>query len=168
MKRLCFLFLLFAAVGGRPATAAPPGVYAFGDSSLEQGNFFVLPDGVGQAAAPPSPPYFQRDGFIRDSNGPVWVEIAFPGIRPVKAGAPYGRRVNFGFDGARTGTGSINERGEGTGVLAQVGMFETLRASGDISPTADDVFVIDAGPNDVFHALFFAPGDPAVAARKAA
>lgn len=167
MKRFCVL-LVGCLLGCGAAASAPVGVYAFGDSALEQGNFYTLPDGVGAAAAPPSPPYFSKGGFIRDSNGPVWVEIAYPGMRPVRAGAPYGRRVNFGFDGARTGTGSINAGGVGTGVLAQVRMFEKLRASGDISPQADDIYVIDAGPNDVFQAIFFAPSDPSVAARKAA
>lgn len=131
------------------AGAQTPGVYVFGDSAVEQGNRYAIPG----AAQPPSPPYYSVGGFISDSNGPVWLQQAYPGSRPVLAGAPFGNRLNFAISGARTGLGVDFEGGVDTGVLAQIDRFAALKAGGTIKIRPDDLFFIDAGPNDVFQAI---------------
>lgn len=124
------------------------GVFAFGDSALEQGNRYALPG----AAIPPSPPYYVRDGFVRDSNGPVWVEIAYPGMRPILAPGALGRRLNFGFSGAGADRLNVDSDLE-IGVDAQIDAFEALIQSRVITLERSDLFYIDAGPNDVFRAF---------------
>ena len=63
------------------AGPALAGSFVFGDSSVEQGNLYVLP-GFDRTGSP----YYAPDGFSRESNGPVWIEHLVPGIAP-SAGA---------------------------------------------------------------------------------
>ncbi|HYE49852.1 MAG TPA: autotransporter domain-containing protein [Azospirillaceae bacterium] len=155
-----------AALLAGTALLAPParagGLFAFGDSAIEMGNLYLLP-GLEPAA---DSPYFRRDGWQRDSNGPVWVEYLAPAIRPVNAGPPYGGAVNFAHSGATTGALDL-EHGLPVGLASQVGLFEEAVRSGLVAPAAEDLFVVEAGPNDLLAALLEGR-DPAEAGRRAA
>lgn len=132
------------------------GYYVFGDSAVEQGNLYALP-----GRTPPGAPYYSDGGFTRDSNGPMWVERLVPGMKPVLGASDGDRRVNFGFSGAKTGTGNIADP-DATGVLAQVALFEQRVADGKLTVWPEDRFIISAGPNDVIGAMM--NGDDLVAA----
>ncbi|MFM2043032.1 MAG: hypothetical protein RLY86_1608 [Pseudomonadota bacterium] len=143
------LAALTAALPFPAAAASPPsGIYAFGDSAIEMGNLYLLPG----LAPPAGSPYYSRDGWQRDSNGPVWVEYLVPSIRPVNAGPPFGPAVNFAHSGATTGREDA-EYDLPVGVLSQVAGFEQAVRDRLIRPGPDALYVVEAGPNDLFKAM---------------
>lgn len=120
------------------ASASYTSFHVFGDSLSDNGNVYLITGG----AAPPSPPYAQRF-----SNGPVAAEqlgnrLGLP-LTPSLIGGN-----DFAFGGAQTGTGNINAALNGTGVLGQIGMFQ----SGGGSFTNSSLVMLWAGPNDFFAA----------------
>lgn len=148
---------LAAALLAGPARAEPvePWFFFFGDSATEQGNASVLEDRTG----PFWEPYHCPDGLCRDSNGPVWVEFLGLEVDPVWAVDGEFDALNYAVSGAEmTEFGSI----PGTGVAAQVGWLEEDVAAG-LEVLPQDVFVIQAGPNDVRARFGDAPPDVIVA-----
>lgn len=145
------LALPFAA----PVAAAGPAggaLYVFGDSDSDQGNLARL---RGERAAD-RPGYFCPDDLCRDSNGPVWAERLGRPVAALLAGPPVaGRGVSFAVSGAH-----MTARGEPdvppSGVAVQIDQFAALVAQGRIRPAPADLFVIQAGTNDL---LRLAEGD---------
>lgn len=125
----------------------PKQIYVFGDSSVEQGNLYLTP-GFDRTGSP----YFDRDGFSRDSNGPVWIEYLAPDIRPYLKSIASANRVNFAYSGATSGTGNLVGL-SGTGLLGQIDLFAARIASGSPRPGAGSVAVIAAGVNDFIRDL---------------
>ncbi|WP_372056972.1 SGNH/GDSL hydrolase family protein [Tistrella mobilis] len=126
------------------AGPALAGSFVFGDSSVEQGNLYVLP-GFDRTGAP----YYAPDGFSRESNGPVWIEHLVPGIAP-SAGATAGsREVNFAFSGATSGDDNIAGPVTGTGFGAQIDAF----AGRGLRGRPGDLFVVAIGTNDFIRDL---------------
>ncbi|MEY2927751.1 MAG: hypothetical protein RL367_2228 [Pseudomonadota bacterium] len=114
----------------------------FGDSGVEQGNLYAL---TGQDRA--NTPYFTKDSFSRESNGPVWVEFLVPDITPL-LGAEIGtRHVNYAFSGATSGQDNLATP-ISSGLAAQIDVYAARRASGAPVPKSGDVFVLAAGTND--------------------
>ncbi|QHL89644.1 hypothetical protein GVO57_00930 [Sphingomonas changnyeongensis] len=146
--------MLGLPIAGPVAAAGPSGVlYVFGDSDSDQGNLARL---RGERAAD-RPGYFCPDDLCRDSNGPVWAERLGRPVAPLLAAGPAvpGRGINFAVSGAH-----MTARGEPdvlpSGVTVQIDQFAALVAGGRIRPAADDLFVIQAGTNDL---LRLAEGD---------
>ena len=138
------LALMSVAADAAPAHA---GTYVFGDSAAEQGNLYTLP---GQAR--PGTPYYVKDGFSRDSNGPMWVEYIAPGIKPSQGAAKGDTNVNFAYSGATSGIENIAAPFE-TGLTRQVDAYVARLAAGSPKPGARDLFVIEAGVNDFIRDL---------------
>jgi phospholipase/lecithinase/hemolysin len=110
-------------------------VVVYGDSLSDNGNVYAA---TGQ---PPSPPYFNG----RVSNGPVAVEYLAASL-----GVPL---IDFAWAGATTGIGNIGDGGTTTsiGSIGLPGMLTAFNAtSGTLGPSADTLFVVWGGPNDVF------------------
>ena len=110
-------------------------VVVFGDSLSDNGNSFVLHEGV------PSAPYY--DG--RFSDGPVWVEYL------VETLGINGLFFNYAHGGARTD--ETNNQEELTGFLTQVQTYVNLLEASQNFPTAfsmpeDTLFIIWIGGND--------------------
>jgi len=158
---LIALALTADAAEQHPASMpAGRGAYVFGDSSSEMGNLYLTPGLVGEAP----PTSYIANGWTRESNGLIWNERLAPGMRPVNAGPPYGNRLNFAHSNATTGQGDVSSDDLNVydyGVLRQVERFQALRAAGQITVRPDDLFFVNAGPNDLMNALFADEGDPA-------
>ena len=149
MRNFKILPLLLCAIS-TPAFAqstATDGVYVFGDSSVEQGNLYALP---GQSRA--GSPYFAPDGFSRESNGPVWPELTFPGIKAVADPTARPNRVNFAFSGATSGGDNI-ALGGAPSLTQQVALFSSQAQAARYQPNRPDIFVIAAGTNDYIRDL---------------
>ncbi|WP_235019292.1 helix-turn-helix domain-containing protein [Tabrizicola flagellatus] len=126
------------------ALPAAADTFVFGDSSVEQGNLYARP-GFDRTGSP----YYEKDGFSRESNGPVWIEHLVPGIAP-SAGAGAGARdINFAYSGATSGEDNIAGPVAGTGLDAQIDDF----AARGLRGTADDLFVVAIGTNDFIRDL---------------
>jgi phospholipase/lecithinase/hemolysin len=114
----------------------------FGDSGVEQGNLYALP-----GMARPDAPYYSKDGFSRESNGPVWVEYLVPDITPLLAADTATSHINYAFSGATSGSDNIATPVP-SGLIAQVDAYAARRAGGAAAPGARDVFILAAGTND--------------------
>lgn len=137
--------LLFTSSLAGPAQAED---YYFGDSDLEQGNFYVL-FGVEEDDIDDSFPYFCEGRLCRDSNGPVWSEILTPSVIAALGADTASGPLNFAVSGAHmTAIGDANLPIP-TGVVAQIASFGQLVGTGAISISAQDRFFIHAGPNDL-------------------
>lgn len=122
------------------AAAAYTSFYVFGDSLSDDGNFYLATGGN----APQSPPYAQRF-----SNGPVAAEylgnsLGLP-LTPSLLGGN-----DFAFGGALTGADNLFPFMNGTGILAQIQMFQGSHPQGF---SDSSLVMLWAGPNDVFNAL---------------
>lgn len=136
-----FLSSLLLVLSASPAFA---GAFVFGDSSVEQGNLYARP-----GYERPGTPYYHRDGFSRESNGPVWIEHLAPGIMP-DAGARRGSRlVNFAYSGATSGDDNIAGPVKNTGFNAQIDAFKTRGLRGE----KGDFFAVAIGTNDFIRDL---------------
>lgn len=133
--------VLLAALGLAVSAAAQPAprsfssYFFFGDSLTDNGNTFFY---TGQ----PPAPYFNG----RFSNGPTYAEYLRSGLTAVTA-APSSQRtnINFAFAGA-TAVGA-------TPVPASLGVQLALYQGRAITATANDLFVVLAGANDLLNAL---------------
>lgn len=119
-----------------PGPGAPfTGVYAFGDSLTDDGNFYRFTGWY-----PPSP-YF--DG--RFSNGPVWIEYLAEAM-----GLDPGSVANYAFGGATTGRDNENDDdvppGNFPGLQDQIDSFEA--DLGGRSADRRALYVVWAGAND--------------------
>jgi 3-phytase len=130
----CVAFLLAAS----PSWAGPAvtQLVVFGDSLVDTGNLFAASGGT----TPPSPPYFNG----RFSNGPVWVERLATGLGAANPGPALLGGTNYAFGGATTG--SQFDSGLVPNVRAQVGLY-----LGGHTPQPGQLFVIEAGANDIFN-----------------
>jgi outer membrane lipase/esterase len=150
MKRIRILACVAALSLSMPAAAAYSGLYVFGDSLSDTGNFLATTRNVF-----PSPAFGYATG--RFSNGPVAVEYLADSLGT--------SLFNFAFGGARTGTpaggGSdnyVDDSGlgsllglpanafNGTGVSAQVARYLSDAGNAD----ANALYLVWAGPNDYF------------------
>nr|WP_255536360.1 SGNH/GDSL hydrolase family protein [Pacificimonas pallii] len=122
--------------------------YFFGDSDLEQGNFYIL-FGVEDDDIDDSFPYFCEGRLCRDSNGPVWSEILTPGVVAALGADTASGPLNFAVSGAHMTAIGDDSLPIPTGVAAQIGSFGQLVDTGAISVSAEDRFFIHAGPNDL-------------------
>jgi thermolabile hemolysin len=109
------------------ANAAFSDAIVFGDSLTDTGNAYSISLG----AIPQSPPHYQG----RFSNGPVWVEylasgLGLPAPTPSRAGGN-----NYALGGATT-----------PGVVGQISTYLAAH-----SPTADELFVVWVGGNDLLN-----------------
>lgn len=130
-----------------PLAPAFADTIVFGDSSVEQGNLYALP-----GHARPGTPYYTKEGFSRESNGPVWIEYLVPTITPERGAASNARDINFAYSGASSGEGNIASDSR-TGLTGQVDAWLARLAAGRQTPTASDRFIIAAGVNDFIRDL---------------
>lgn len=124
-------------------------IYAFGDSLSDDGNAYLATGGT----EPVSPPY--DEDF---SNGPVWVEdlanmLGLPAPEPSLAGG-----TDFAVGGAETGTEPLHTAT--TGDLPS--QFAAFLAQ-DPHPSANALYTVWAGSNDVLEALTAFAANPAEA-----
>lgn len=124
------------------AAATFDAIYTFGDSFVDNGNFYRtalnFPGLLPLTAFPGYPDYYYEGRF---SDGPVWVEYLAPLLGlPVTAGQ------NYAFGGATSGTNHVAPLPLPyfPGLLTQVETFTTQ------FPTADPnaLYIISAGSND--------------------
>jgi phospholipase/lecithinase/hemolysin len=141
MLLACAAFPISVKAGDRSITTV------FGDSSVEQGNLYALP-----GLERPGTPYFNKDGFSRDSNGPVWVEYLVPDMTPYLAADIRTPHVNYAFSGATSGHDNIATTIP-SGLIEQVDAYANRLASGAAKPGPQDVFVLAAGTNDFLRDL---------------
>ncbi|MEL6667031.1 MAG: autotransporter domain-containing protein [Pseudomonadota bacterium] len=127
--------------------------YYFGDSDLEQGNFYVL-FGIEEGDIDDDFPYFCEGRLCRDSNGPVWTEILTPGVVAALGTDNALGPLNFAVSGAHMTATGDDSLPIPTGVVAQVASFSQLVDGGAISVSGEDRFFIHGGPNDL-ERLFF-------------
>jgi phospholipase/lecithinase/hemolysin len=130
-------------------------IYAFGDSLSDAGNASFVTNVIG-TPEPVSPPYYAENyGSVSEtvfSNGPIWVQslsltLGLDTLAPSDLGGN-----DFAFGGAETGptpqTPSIDPVSFFS-LLNQVSTFHT-----DVpSPTANALYTITIGGNDVFDIL---------------
>ena len=137
-----------------PAQAAYTSLYVFGDSLSDNGNSYLLTEGLW----PPSPPYAQRL-----SNGPVAVERLAERLGIELAPSVLGG-TGYAVGGATTGTRNFSYEAQvpfpmppalaDTGLLSQVERF--VRSGPSFAPR-DTLFTVWAGANDFF--LAYERGD---------
>ncbi|WP_416666620.1 SGNH/GDSL hydrolase family protein [Egbenema bharatensis] len=96
-------------------------VIAFGDSTTDIGNSFLLTAGL----LPPSPPYAEG----RFSNGPVAVEFLADSL-----GLNLDLTTNFAVGGATTGRTNVNPFPQLGGLLDQIDRFVTQVGPGEPIP----------------------------------
>lgn len=108
------------------------GLYVFGDSLSEVGNFYNL---TGNTLPPSQLGYFNG----RFSNSPVWVDYLAP-----KLGLTSDTNTNFSFPGATTGALNTTIPGILPGLQQQVGLF--TQAVPQTDPNA--LYIVWAGAND--------------------
>jgi phospholipase/lecithinase/hemolysin len=135
------LALLTALIITRATFAANiDNLFVFGDSLSDTGNAYAA--SVGNL--PPSPPYFNG----RASNGPIWVEHLAQtlGAAPVTPFYTSGAGTNYAFFNAETGPGASTQYG-----MPNVGMQINAFLNTPRPVTSRDVFVLWAGPNDVYY-----------------
>lgn len=150
------LLMTITAVTGTLATmtvAADPEpdmaiqeIIVFGDSLSDTGNVFLF------TGFPPSPvqiPASPQWFAGRFTNGPVWHEILAEGLGVTPASASLLGGNNYAWGGAEGGAGFAAASG-----VPNVGTQISDYLSGK-EPTADQLFIIQAGNND-----FIPPGEP--------
>ena len=126
----------FQGGDGTPGDGAPfTGIYAFGDSLSDTGNFFNL-------TGLPSPPYFEG----RVSNGIVWLEYLAQAME-----LDSGSVVNYAVAGATTGRENENDIPgfvEFPGLQDELDFFEAHLNGKNADKRA--LYIVWAGANDVF------------------
>ena len=141
--------LPFIAPAASQQTASAYGrIYAFGDSLSDAGNDFkadgrTLPN-----------PFVYSDG--RFSNGPVWVQdlahdLHLPAVTPSLSGG-----TDFAFGGAETGAETLH----GATLLDLPAQLYEFGAA-DPHPSANALFTLSIGGNDVIDATNAYASDPA-------
>ncbi|PKO33658.1 MAG: hypothetical protein CVU34_11940 [Betaproteobacteria bacterium HGW-Betaproteobacteria-7] len=123
------------------AQAAYTNVYFFGDSLSDTGNVYTASSGT-----LPSQPYFEG----RFSNGQVWVERIAAGLGNADAAKPFQLGGNnYAWAGAKTDTSGLADGALGipTGLQVQVMNYW---GAGHSNASANDLFVIAIGSNDLF------------------
>lgn len=148
-------FLWFGATAAAlaPAAARAGDVYVFGDSGADMGNYFALP---GNAPAQGSPYFRGPDGLYRLSDGPMWPELQFPGMRSGSDPTIADSSVNFAYGAAKSDAGSFSgDPGETLpiGLQSQLDSFEARLASGKLTVGRETIAILYAGTNDLFEAL---------------
>jgi phospholipase/lecithinase/hemolysin len=144
------------------AQAAYSNVYFFGDSLSDTGNVYTAA-ATANIIQPP-PPYY--DG--RFSNGPLWVEYLAAGLGNAEAAKPFQLGGNnYAWAGAMTDTNGLADGllGISTGLQAQVTNFW---GSTHATASANDLFVIAIGGNDLFGIAAAFPDAADAAARQIA
>ncbi|PTY02833.1 hypothetical protein DB347_23090 [Opitutaceae bacterium EW11] len=144
--------LLLTAILAAPSVGRA-GTFVFGDSGADMGNYWAIPE----IAMPPGSPYFRgSDGLARLSNGPMWPELQFPGMRTWADPHRSGDRINYAFGGAKSdrelSPDEITPQAE-FGLLSQLDLFDTDIAAGKTSVAAGSTAFLYAGTNDLFEAL---------------
>ncbi|MFT3830095.1 MAG: SGNH/GDSL hydrolase family protein [Opitutaceae bacterium] len=128
-------------------------VYVFGDSGADMGNYFTLPGLAPHAGAP----YFRgADGLLRLSDGPMWPELLYPGMRSAVDPSRTGTLVNFAFGAAQSDDWlplDPEQEPLPLGTLRQIAAFEAERAAGRLTAGPGSVAFLYAGTNDLFAAL---------------
>lgn len=134
-NRLAIGALPVALVALTPSTAEAfqlTGLYVFGDSLSDVGNFYALTNNQ----LPPSQLGYFNGRF---SNGPIWVDYLAP-----KLGVTSDIRTNFAFPGSTTGTTNTTIPGVLPGLQQQIASF--TQATPQADPNA--LYVLWAGAND--------------------
>ena len=127
--------LLGTSLQAQPTLRSYSSYYFFGDSLTDNGNLFFY---TGQ----PPAPYFNG----RFSNGPTYAEYLKPGVAAVSTTASTVKtNLVFAFAGA-TAVGSTPVPAS---IPVQLAMFQG-RA---ITPTANDIFFVLAGANDILNTI---------------
>lgn len=150
---------LLCALAGQAAA----GMFTFGDSLSDPGNYYAVYKKAGAAPyeAIPSYPYKLGGGY-RFTNGPTWAEwLAALSESPLDGGPALASSTAFG----NYAVGGARARAEGTGVPGynlgdQVRLF--LADHGGKAP-AGDLYAVWCGGNDLRDALMAAQADPAAA-----
>ena len=110
-------------------------IVVFGDSFVDDGNFFELSKTIFPDSPSPNEPYFEG----RFSNGLVWSELLGE-----KIGVNYNSDNNFAFGGA--GTGRFHQNGSAfPSLLTQIDNYIGTREA-NADPNA--LYILSAGPND--------------------
>jgi phospholipase/lecithinase/hemolysin len=139
--RLCFAVIVGIIPGRVDAAQGAPfsGLFVFGDSLSDTGNFFALNGGV----QPPAP-YFGG----RFCNGPVWIEYLAQDL-----GIVFAKEDNYAVGGALTGSNNFNDGFLGLeypGLQEEISSFLATHSTG-ADPKA--LYIVWAGPNDFFSVL---------------
>jgi len=153
LQRSIARFLRFALVCALSATGATAAeVYIFGDSGADMGNYHALP-GLTPAAGSP---YFQgADGLYRLSDGPMWPELQFPGMRSWADPARSGTLINFAYGGAKTDGFIFDWASDDLpyGLQSQLALFEDELAAGRLAVSSDTRAILYAGTNDWYEGV---------------
>lgn len=137
------VFGLLYLFGGVPASAtAFSGLYVFGDSLSDTGNYYLASGG----AAPISPPYSQG----RFTNGNVWVQdlSSSLGLGPVTPSLAAGGGNDYAFGGAQSGTTLVHTQNS-TDLPGQLTAFKSQVSA----PQPNALYTLWIGANDL-NALF--------------
>jgi phospholipase/lecithinase/hemolysin len=137
-------FLLTFLSPIKTLAASFSGLYIFGDSLSDTGNFYNLTQQLNTInpqipIIPPSPPYSNG----RFSNGPLWVENL-----ATQLGLTFDPRTNFALGGATTG--STNTILPGIPGLNLPGLQQQIETFTGATETADanGLYIVWAGAND--------------------
>lgn len=138
----------------RPAEGAQvSGLVIFGDSLSDVGNFYAATNGAGPATSL---------GYAagRFTDGPNWVEYLARDLGVASPTASLNGGLDYAYGGAMTGPGTTLGSAWGANygdVTATVPNMDTQVADylGSHTPSADQLFVLWGGANDILHA---APG----------
>lgn len=163
---LRFLRYTFVA-GALPATVTSAAeVYIFGDSGADMGNYHALP---GLTPAAGSPFFRGADGLHRLSDGPMWPELQFPGMRSWADPARTGSHINFAYGGAKTDGEILDWTSDDLpfGLQSQLAMFEGELAAGRLTVSPDTSVILYAGTNDCYEGVALGE-DPATTVARVA
>ena len=160
----CALITCAFLLIGLPAVGYAQGdfdeVFIFGDSLSDAGNIYQLTGETSKApyAAVPTRPY--AIGGHHFSNGKTWAERLAQNLKDNSGGKASlqnrGKNGNYAFGGARARSGSGNSSPDsGTQILMYLGDYG--------SASADALYVVQFGGNDLRDALFAAQSDVNVA-----
>ena len=149
---------------GLPAVSYAQGefdeIFIFGDSLSDAGNIYELTGETSKApyAVVPTRPY--AIGGHHFSNGKTWAERLAQNLNDNSGGKASlqnpGKHGNYAFGGARARSGSGNSSPDsGTQIMMYLGDYG--------SASADALYVIQFGGNDLRDALVAAPSDVTVA-----
>lgn len=158
--------VFFGASGAHAVQSAYSGIFAFGDSLIDNGNVFLFQGGAteatpyqnsvpGMAYAPVNP-----SPFGNFSNGPVWVDYLAASMNlPLLPSFSGPTGTNFAVGGAMTGSLDF---GGGTFLTGLAGfnilpVAQSVAANGPLP--MDALYIVGGGGNDIRNTVKLVDGD---------